>query len=63
MTGDQEPHALERTSAKGDHFIGRCWKCGKDSLLSPFDEMPCANPAGEGQDESLLHAIEGDDHA
>ena len=54
-------HSLERTSPKGEghDFVGRCTKCGKTDLKSPFEDLPCTNPAGRTQDDDLIDAIEG----
>ena len=54
-----DAHSIERTSPKGDHFIGYCTKCGKDGLLLSDMQEECANPGGITQDEALIAAIVG----
>lgn len=58
---EQEPHALSRTNPKGVPFIGKCTKCGREGLSSPFESLPCANPSGETQEQSLIRAIMGEE--
>lgn len=50
-------HALVRTSPKGQKFIGRCVKCGKDGL-SMMDTTPCINPSGMSDSEALIGILE-----
>jgi hypothetical protein len=57
---NQSAHSLQRTSPKGEDFVGRCVQCGKPDLRSPF-EGECPNPEGVTQDEALLRAIGADD--
>lgn len=52
-------HALERTSPKGQQFVGLCTKCGKPGLTFADLNEPCANPAGINAGEALLYAIAG----
>jgi hypothetical protein len=52
------PHALERTSPKGQDFIGTCRLCGTPNLKTPFDDPPCPNQRGLSEDEALIEAIE-----
>ena len=63
MSGDKAEnraaHALERTSPKGELFVGTCWKCGRAGLSSPFDAPECDNLLGTTADEDPLIAIEG----
>lgn len=51
-------HALERTSEKGQKFIGKCISCGKDDLTihDIFIEECHGNKT---QEEIILEAIEG----
>jgi hypothetical protein len=55
-----DTHALERTSPKGQEFIGYCIKCGATDLPGKAVFEPCPNPAGLSQDATLLKAISGD---
>jgi len=50
---------INRTSPKGQPFIGTCASCGKTGIT--FDRMreECSNPRGLTQEQALLEAIEG----
>lgn len=50
-------HSVERTSPKGQNFVGTCQLCGKEGLTFENMEEPCENPRGLNQDEALLEAI------
>jgi hypothetical protein len=52
-------HAIERTSPKGEKFIGTCFKCGRTGLTTADMGDPCENIAGISEDEALIMAIEG----
>lgn len=52
-------HSLERTSPKGQAFIGRCVQCGKEGLSAYQAAEECINPLGVTQDEALIEAIKG----
>lgn len=52
-------HYLERTSAMGEPFIGRCVLCGATGLPMTAALVRCPNPAGKTADEALIDAIEG----
>jgi hypothetical protein len=57
-----ETHAVNRTSPKGQPFIGTCMKCGKTGLtLADSMREECENPSRMTDDESLVAAIEGAD--
>lgn len=53
-----EQHALERTSPKGQPFIGTCRKCGREGLT--FKDMAndeCPNVRNMTDSEVLLEAL------
>jgi hypothetical protein len=52
-------HAIERTSPKGETFIGTCFKCGRTGLTDADMDDPCENIAGISEDDALIMAIEG----
>jgi hypothetical protein len=52
-------HSLERTSPKGQEFIGTCRLCGTSNLSMGAVFEDCPNPRGLTEDESLIEAIEG----
>ena len=54
-----DTHSLARTSPKGGTFVGRCVKCGKTDLTTKQMFEPCANPAGQTREQSLVAAITG----
>lgn len=54
------PHSLERTSPKGQDFIGKCVLCGKENLtLANMRVETCPNPEGKTPVAILLDAIVG----
>jgi len=54
-------HALERTSPKGERFIGTCWQCGRSGLTLDDTFSRCENIAQLTEGESLIMAIKGPD--
>lgn len=52
---------LDRTSPKGEGFLGRCPACGAENLRFLQMDEPCPNPGGMTQDQALIGAIEGND--
>ena len=46
-------HALVRTNAKGQPFVGKCSKCGVEGLTLKQMDSPCVNPAGLTVGEAL----------
>ncbi len=50
-------HALNRTSPKGQPFVGTCFKCGMENLPAEAVAWPCENPANLSQGEALLVAV------
>lgn len=52
-------HALERTSPKGEPFVGRCVLCGQENLTTANVTEPCPNPEGKTVVEAIIQAIEG----
>lgn len=53
-------HSLERTSPKGQGFVGRCVLCGEEGLRIGDALKHCPNPRGVSEEQSLIDAIEGD---
>lgn len=53
-------HVLERTSPKGEAFIGRCRLCGKENLSMKDALADCPNPKRISSAEALTMAIEGE---
>ena len=51
-------HSLERTSPKGQDFVGRCVQCGTTGLTTPFGE--CKNPNKITVGDAIIAAIEGE---
>ena len=52
-------HALERTSPKGEPFVGTCWLCGKQGVtLAQMASEECPNIRGLTQEEALFEAID-----
>jgi len=49
--------SLERTSPKGDLFIGRCPSCGKENLSLNQISEPCEGTMTTAQ--ALLRAVKG----
>jgi len=50
--------ALERTSPKGQPFIGYCRSCGKQGLTPKDIDEECPNPKGFTKETALIDAIE-----
>lgn len=53
-------HSLERTSPKGQKFVGVCVLCGTPGLT--FEDMKndeCPNQRGLTEDEAVIEAITG----
>lgn len=59
MSKRMQTHALERTSPKGQPFIGTCRLCGQAGLTSKDVMKPCENVRGLSQEEAVLEAIVG----
>lgn len=57
--GTMQTHALERTSPKGQTFVGTCRLCGQPGLSSRDAMKPCENVRGLSQEEAVLEAIVG----
>ena len=56
-------HSLERTSPKGQPFVGTCMKCGLTDVPLNRVHEHCANPANITDDEALIIAtglLDGD---
>lgn len=59
---DQRParmHSLNRTSPKGQSFVGTCALCGKVNLTLAAMNSECDNQRGLTQEEAALEAIVG----
>lgn len=56
-----QSHSLERTSPKGERFVGTCRLCGQTGLTTANMNDECPNTRGLSQDEAVIDAIEGDD--
>jgi hypothetical protein len=54
-------HVIERTSPKGQKFVGTCILCGIAGLVMSDSLAQCTNPEGISQTEALLLAIDGPD--
>lgn len=61
MSDVMRTHSLERTSPKGEDFVGRCVLCGAKGLPMKAALERCENPTGVTQDGALLDAIGGHD--
>jgi hypothetical protein len=53
----KDTHALERTNAKGQPFVGVCTKCGQEGLSLSAAQEPCSNPANLSQADALKIAL------
>jgi hypothetical protein len=52
-------HSLERTSPKGQAFIGTCVLCGAPNLALSAAQEDCSNVRGLTDEQALIEAIEG----
>lgn len=55
MTEPTRTHGLERTSPKGEPFLGRCVYCGQEGLTMRAAQEPCDK--APAQDQQVLDAI------
>lgn len=53
-------HSIERTSPKGQKFVGTCRLCGTPGLTLASMNDECPNQRGLTADEALIEAIEGE---
>ena len=53
-------HAIERTSPKGQAFIGKCMKCGKEDLPMIAATQDCPADALVSDEAALLDIISKD---
>lgn len=53
-------HSLERTSPKGELFLGKCVYCGATDLLIGAALQPC--PKGKPIEQTILEAIKERKH-
>jgi hypothetical protein len=57
MTTTQQLHAIERTSPKGQPFVGRCRLC-QATGLKPKDALAyCENPMRFTEAETLVNVL------
>lgn len=54
-------HDIERTSPKGQNFVGRCIRCGAVGLSMADALQPCANTRGITDEEAWDEIILGPD--
>jgi len=50
-------HALERTSPKGEKFLGFCTKCGREDLPIAAMNEECVNPANLTDGDAIMIAV------
>lgn len=55
--GTLNGHALERTSPKGERFLGKCIYCGRENLAIGAALAHCDSPIHPGQEKALLSAL------
>lgn len=58
MPNPSSRHSLERTSPKGQRFVGTCVLCGQENLTTANMNDECPNQRGLTPDEALIEAIE-----
>lgn len=52
---------VNRTSPKGQPFVGTCASCGKQGLtFAQLTTDECDNPRAMTQEEALLEAVKGE---
>lgn len=59
MTRLARTHSIDRTSPKGEPFVGTCFQCGKTGLKMEDALKPCENIAGLTEEEALIMALQG----
>ena len=59
MTSPTRLHLVNRTSPKGEPFIGTCSLCGQSMSLREATTTECPNQRGLTQDDALIEAISG----
>jgi hypothetical protein len=52
---------VNRTSPKGEPFIGTCAACGKTGITFDNTDEYCENQRGLTQEQAVLEAIEGEE--
>jgi len=52
------PHAIIRTSPKGQEFIGVCTKCGTENLRANQANERCENVRGVTQGQALMEILD-----
>lgn len=58
-TRPSRQHSINRTSPKGQPFVGTCALCGRAGLTFADMRTECENPRGLSPDEALIEAIKG----
>jgi hypothetical protein len=53
-------HHVERTSPKGQDFIGTCRLCGKPNLKASAALEDCENVRGLTAEQAMVEAIRGE---
>lgn len=53
-------HALERTSPKGQDFVGKCIKCGQAGLTMSGALLPCPKDDEVSDQDALLKLLDDD---
>ena len=52
-------HSIERTSPKGEKFVGTCSLCGRQGLTILQSQDDCENLRGLTEDQALVEAVKG----
>lgn len=53
-------HHINRTSPKGQDFVGTCYLCGKQNLRAKDALEDCDNIRGLTDEEALVEAVTGE---
>lgn len=56
-------HHIERTSPKGEPFVGTCHLCGKSNLKMSAALDECENVRGLSEDEAMVESVVGPDQS
>ena len=54
-------HYVERSSPKGQDFVGTCRLCGMTGLKAEAALQHCENVRGLTDEQALVEAVRGDD--
>jgi hypothetical protein len=52
-------HSIQRTSPKGQDFVGTCSLCGTPNLTTKNVHDECPNQRGLTSDEAVIEAVTG----